>query len=812
MAADDKIPPTKDILNDFSFFGQKSASESASESGKPIKVSVDNWAASGFRDLSKLLSSDNKNPVGTASKLAGQAIGAPFGKSQEVGAIAEVVGGSLANWGDELTGVRKAITEIDSASLSLGKTLGDKDYFLSIATGIEDASKATNLGVGEIVQKMGELYKTSTFMAAGFKDTDTAAERSRKEFEGLSQSVNVARAVGLSFNEMSTAQNAMFKNQAMSTSQSAEAMTLLKSATEGTSLSMPKATLLIGGLVDKYQYLSFNVGTATKALESVMKSQKEMELAGTNHVFKNQIQAAETYSEALTGVKGIQEDFGQALSTASMTGGGIDEAFDMMTGKISQEEIMNKVMKEVARGTTGRDKLMTREEAEAGGKGGKTLYVQQAETLAKKLHIGTQQAMGMMDMSTAIVKGNKEAISGKDLITGKDATGKAIAAQATPTEGAVALNKTLAVQEKHWPALLKTTEQLAPLQTNTNLIMGALGRDVTGKLIPTTMRIADALLKAGVSPELAKKIEAAYSSKGYQAAKDKGGEVAAGLIKSVGKAAGITDEEMAKHKDFIEHTAAKVGMIEDPTKLNEKYSPAIPSAAPSPATSAPAATATPPSPAATKPPTTAAASLAPAAPATSSAPAATATPPSPAATKPPTTAAASLAPAAPLPEATSTDQSKITLGSNLDPTKNEVLDAGGGSIARSRSHRGNLNLGPLTTGATASMGNLGAMLDQKKSAASVAKPASVAVDSTMKKDTATQAATLAANKPAPAPAATTSAAPNNIQSQVAASQTQYVGKADINIILDGQKVASAISKHLAFHPLAANEAQQKGKF
>ena len=779
MAADDKIPPTKDILNDFSFFGQKSASESASESGKPIKVSVDNWAASGFRDLSKLLSSDNKNPVGTASKLAGQAIGAPFGKSQEVGAIAEVVGGSLANWGDELTGVRKAITEIDSASLSLGKTLGDKDYFLSIATGIEDASKATNLGVGEIVQKMGELYKTSTFMAAGFKDTDTAAERSRKEFEGLSQSVNVARAVGLSFNEMSTAQNAMFKNQAMSTSQSAEAMTLLKSATEGTSLSMPKATLLIGGLVDKYQYLSFNVGTATKALESVMKSQKEMELAGTNHVFKNQIQAAETYSEALTGVKGIQEDFGQALSTASMTGGGIDEAFDMMTGKISQEEIMNKVMKEVARGTTGRDKLMTREEAEAGGKGGKTLYVQQAETLAKKLHIGTQQAMGMMDMSTAIVKGNKEAISGKDLITGKDATGKAIAAQATPTEGAVALNKTLAVQEKHWPALLKTTEQLAPLQTNTNLIMGALGRDVTGKLIPTTMRIADALLKAGVSPELAKKIEAAYSSKGYQAAKDKGGEVAAGLIKSVGKAAGITDEEMAKHKDFIEHTAAKVGMIEDPTKLNEKYSPAIPSAAPSPATSAPAATAT---------------------------------PPSPAATKPPTTAAASLAPAAPLPEATSTDQSKITLGSNLDPTKNEVLDAGGGSIARSRSHRGNLNLGPLTTGATASMGNLGAMLDQKKSAASVAKPASVAVDSTMKKDTATQAATLAANKPAPAPAATTSAAPNNIQSQVAASQTQYVGKADINIILDGQKVASAISKHLAFHPLAANEAQQKGKF
>jgi len=821
-------PKTKDLLNNLSF-GTKSASESASESGKPIKVSVDNWAASGFRDLSKLLSSDNKNPVGTASKLAGQAIGAPFGKSQEVGAIAEVVGGSLANWGDELTGVRKAITEIDSASLSLGKTLGDKDYFLSIATGIEDASKATNLGVGEIVQKMGELYKTSTFMAAGFKDTDTAAERSRKEFEGLSQSVNVARAVGLSFNEMSTAQNAMFKNQAMSTSQSAEAIALLKDATTGTTLSMPNATKMIGGLAETYKYLTFNAGTATKALAGVMKSQKEMELAGTSHIFKNDAQAAETYSEALSGIKDAQQSFGQALSTAAMTGGGIDEAFDMMTGKMSQEEIMNKTMESVAHGW-GRSKLMTREEAEAGGKGAKTQYIKQAEQLQQKLHLASpQQAMGLMDMSKDITKVNKEAFTNQNLITGKDAIGRTIAPQATATEGSSALGKSLATQEKHWPALLKTTEQLAPLQTNTNLIMGALGRDVTGKLIPTTMRIADALLKAGVSPELAKKIEAAYSSKGYQAAKDKGGEVAAGLIKSVGKAAGITDEEMAKHKDFIEHTAAKVGMIEDPTKLNEKYSPAIPSAAPAAPTTtaanlAPAApAATPPSAATTtKSPTTTAANLAPAAPA--------ATPPSAATTtKSPTTAAANLAPAAPTSAASAKapsddSASKATKDKsesyNIDPTKNAVLDVGGSSIARSRSHR-DKSLGPLiatsssaaqSTTPTASMGNLGAMLDQKKSAASVAKPASVTVDSTMKKDAATQAATLSASKPT-APAATTAAgsAPNNAQPQAAASQTQYVGKAEINIVVDGKKLAFAIADHLAFQPLSASEAQQKGK-
>ena len=271
--ADDKITPEVNS----SIFNWKGTPASEGASKEPIKVSVDNWGASGLKDFAKLLSPDNKNPLGTVGKAAGTAVGKITGlDSEKTGAVGEALLGGAAAYGDAITGVRKAITEIDSASQTLGKTLGDKDYFASVSTGIEQASKATNLGVGEIVQKMGELYKTSTFMAAGLKDTDTAAERSRKEFEGLAQSVNVARAVGLNFNDMASAQNTMFQNQAMSTEQSAEAMTLLKDATAGTSLSMPRATKMVEGLSGTYKYLSFNVGTATKALESVMKSQKEM--------------------------------------------------------------------------------------------------------------------------------------------------------------------------------------------------------------------------------------------------------------------------------------------------------------------------------------------------------------------------------------------------------------------------------------------------------------------------------------------------------------------------------------------------------
>ena len=796
--ADDKITPEVNS----SIFNWKGTPASEGAPKEPIKVSVDNWGASGLKDFAKLLSPDNKNPLGTVGKAAGTAVGKITGlDSEKTGAVGEALLGGAAAYGDAITGVRKAITEIDSASQTLGKTLGDKDYFASVSTGIEQASKATNLGVGEIVQKMGELYKTSTFMAAGLKDTDTAAERSRKEFEGLAQSVNVARAVGLNFNDMASAQNTMFQNQAMSTEQSAEAMILLKDATAGTSLSMPRATKMVEGLSGTYKYLSFNVGTATKALESVMKSQKEMELAGISHVFKNDIQAAETYGEALTGVKGIQEDFGQALSTAAMTGGGVSEAFDMMTGKISQEEIMNKAMKEVARGTTGRDQLMTREEAEAGGEGGKTLYIQEAQKLASKLHIGTTQAMGMMDMSKDIIRGNKEAIAaGKNLLTGKDATGKAIAAQATPTEGAAALNKTLSAQKDQWPQLLTTQEQMASLSTTGNLIMGTMGRDVSGKLIPTTMSIANSLMKMGLGEKAAKELESKFSVRGYEEAKSKSKEAASEFLKPLATALNIPTEQIKEYADN------QLGMKTNQAELDKKY----PSAAPTKAGSTqPATPATPTTLAVPAEPTTSAAPTA--------KPSTTATPPTAtpavAAAKVPTTAAVGLAPATTskaASEATPTDQSKVTLGSNLDPTKNEVLDGSGtSSVARRRNA---LHLGAITTGATASMGNLGAMLDQKKSAATLAtKPANITVDNTMKKDAATQATTLSASKPAPAPATATAPTLNNAQTQSSPSQTQYVGKAEINIIVEGKKIASAIVDHLPFQRIAANEAQQKGK-
>ena len=291
---------------------------------------------------------------------------------------------------DSMAEMYKGFAQVSLASTDLESVLGDaggasEKMFATYREGVSTVAQTTGRSIQTIQREYQELYKTSQFVADGFDLQSDAATRTQKTFEAYQKGVQLARATGLEFSDVSSVMSDLFRTQGIRSDEAQQSIAMLKKGIEGTTLSMPSAVTILKDMASTFRDVSVSGRDMAAAIGFAAKQQTVL-AAESKYTYRTSEEAASGMARALGGVVKAQKDWGESIFYTSLAGGGMEQAFDFMfaqPGEAGYKSPMeqSKMMMQGIGSMFGGD-ILTREEARDQGRTGEfmaqTQMIQQA--------------------------------------------------------------------------------------------------------------------------------------------------------------------------------------------------------------------------------------------------------------------------------------------------------------------------------------------------------------------------------------------------------------------------------------------------
>lgn len=264
-----------------------------------------------------------------------------------------------------------------------------------------DTAKTTGQSFQEIASGSSKVFESSMHMAQGFKGVTDVVSQTENAFKTYAETVVVSRNVGMDHNEVIASATDLWEKQGQTLHQTNAMMLTLNKSVSGTGLTTKQAMTAVGRLAQSYEFLEFDSTKASLAIGKVAMFARDNQTA-----FKSPQQAVKTFTDALQGVAGVQQDLSKStfFGTMMKTGGKIGLEAALEFEDLGPVEALKSVTDTIG-GIFGGQGIVTKSQAKAEGGQSAAMFIAQRKMLQDQLGLGQAQAGRFMDLAKKVEMG-----------------------------------------------------------------------------------------------------------------------------------------------------------------------------------------------------------------------------------------------------------------------------------------------------------------------------------------------------------------------------------------------------------------------